>query len=109
MRFVGAIARNPRHAGTMQTLPSPLRRIMSSRVTLPPGRNGTKKLLRQYGDRLLRVRYRYDSETRRRLTTVELIVDEVPWEPPSPEPPRQPSAPNMADENPETPGSGLDS
>lgn len=106
MRSVMPIARASRRAGTMQPLPSPLRRTMSSRVTLPPGRNGTKKLLRQYGDRLLRVRYRYDSETRRRLTTVELIVDEVPWEPSSPESPQQPSAPTVPDD---TPGSGLDS
>ncbi len=88
MRSVVPIARDRCHAGTMQTLPSSLFRIMSSRVTLPPGRNGTKKLLRQYGDRLLRVRYRYDSVTRRRLTTVELIVDEVPWEPAAPPKPR---------------------
>jgi hypothetical protein len=88
MRSGVSIARHRPHAGTMEPLPSPLVRIMSSRVTLPPGRNGTKKLLRQYGDRLLRVRYRYDSETRRRLTTVELIVDEVPWEPAAPAKPR---------------------
>ncbi len=54
---------------------------MSARVTLIPGRNGTKKLLRQYGDRLLRVRYRYDSTTGRRQTTVELLVEDVPWTP----------------------------
>lgn len=54
---------------------------MNARVTLIPGRNGTKKLLRQYGDRLLRVRYRYDSATGRRLKTVELLVEEVPWTP----------------------------
>ncbi len=54
---------------------------MSARVTLIPGRNGTKKLLRQYGDRLLRVRYRYDSTTGRRQKTVELLVEDVPWVP----------------------------
>lgn len=54
---------------------------MNARVTLIPGRNGTKKLLRLYGDRLLRVRYRYDSATGRRQTTVELLVEEVPWTP----------------------------
>ncbi len=54
---------------------------MSARVTLIPGRNGTKKLLRQYGDRLLRVRYRYDSTTGRRQKTVELLVEDVPWIP----------------------------
>ena len=50
--------------------------------TLKPGERGTKALLRRYGDRLLMVRYRYDARLRRRLKTVELIVDEVPWEPP---------------------------
>jgi hypothetical protein len=54
---------------------------VSARVTLIPGRNGTKKLLRQYGDRLLRVRYRYDSTTGRRQKTVELLVEDVPWIP----------------------------
>lgn len=54
---------------------------MSARVTLIPGRNGTKKLLRQYGDRLLRVRCRYDSTTGRRQKTVELLVEDVPWIP----------------------------
>lgn len=63
---------------------------MSARVTLIPGRNGTKKLLRQYGDRLLRVRYRYDSTTGRRQKTVELLVEEVPWTPGRPRTRRAP-------------------
>lgn len=63
---------------------------MSARVTLIPGRNGTKKLLRQYGDRLLRVRYRYDSTTGRRQKTVELLVEDVPWIPARRRPRRPP-------------------
>jgi hypothetical protein len=35
---------------------------------------------------LICVRYRYDPASRRRVTTVKLIVDEAPWKPPvSPE------------------------
>ena len=48
-----------------------------------PGQKGTKKLLAQYGSRLLCVRYRYDAERKRRYKTVELIVDEAAWEPPA--------------------------
>jgi hypothetical protein len=54
---------------------------MKTRLRLKPGQNGTRKLLRQYGDRLVCVRYRYDERTERRYKTVELIVDEVPWAP----------------------------
>jgi len=56
---------------------------MKTRLLLRPGQNGTKKLVARYGDRLLAVRYRYDEEKRKRFKTVELIVDEVPWEPPT--------------------------
>ena len=53
---------------------------MEARVTLRPGKRGTIKWLNQYGERLVCVRYRYDPDGRRRLTTVELIVDESPWD-----------------------------
>ncbi len=46
--------------------------------SLQPGQNGTKKFADLYGERLLCVRYREDSEQNRRVTTVELIVDERP-------------------------------
>lgn len=49
--------------------------------TLLPGQPGAKKLGAQYGDRLVCVRYRYDSEQQRKITTVEIIVDERPWYP----------------------------
>jgi hypothetical protein len=42
------------------------------------GKHGTKKFVAQYGDRLVCVRYRKDTENQRQLTTVELIVDERP-------------------------------
>lgn len=54
---------------------------METRLTLRPGQNGTKKLLERYGERLLRVRYLYDQAAGRRLKTVELIVESVPWHP----------------------------
>lgn len=55
---------------------------MEARLKLKPGQRGTKKLLAQYGDRLVCVRYRYDAARKRRYKTVELIVAEVDWEPP---------------------------
>lgn len=54
---------------------------METRLTLAPGQNGTKKLVARYGDRLLRVRYRYDAERKLRLKTIELIIEAVPWTP----------------------------
>lgn len=59
---------------------------MRARAKLRPGQPGTKKLLARYGDRLLCVRYRYDEATRRRIKTVELVVDEADWLPPRPDP-----------------------
>ena len=52
---------------------------MEVRATLRPGQKGTKKLLARFGERLLYVRYRYDSHRHKRFTTVELIVDEADW------------------------------
>ena len=52
-----------------------------TRLSLAPGQNGTKKLLAEYGDRLVRVRYRYDAERSLRLKTVELIIETVRWTP----------------------------
>jgi hypothetical protein len=56
---------------------------MRVRLKLKPGQRGTKHLTRQYGDRLVCVRYRYDEETRKRFTPVELVVSEEPWQPPA--------------------------
>ncbi|HEY3306930.1 MAG TPA: hypothetical protein VGJ93_00600 [Desulfuromonadaceae bacterium] len=55
---------------------------MKTRVNLKPGQKGTKRLVEQYGDSLVCVRYRYDSENRRQLKTVEIIVSESKWTPP---------------------------
>ena len=59
---------------------------MKTRLILRPGSRGTRKLLAQYGKRLVCVRYRYDERLKRRYKTVELIVDEIPWEPKPPRP-----------------------
>ncbi len=48
---------------------------MEVSATHKPGLNGTKKYLQQYGDQLVCVRYRYD-KSKKRQTTIELIVDE---------------------------------
>jgi hypothetical protein len=61
---------------------------MKTLAHLKPGQRGTKKLLAQYGTRLVCVRYRYDAQAKKRFTTVELIVSEGAWEPP----PHQPAA-----------------
>jgi hypothetical protein len=54
---------------------------MHIRSTVHPGQRGAKKLLTQYGDRLVCVRYRYDEQRQKRLKTVELIVEEESWTP----------------------------
>ena len=56
---------------------------MQTRAKLLPGQDGTKKLLKEYGDRLVCVRYRYNPELKKRYKTVELIIDESPWIPTS--------------------------
>jgi len=57
---------------------------MQARLKLKPGQKGTKKLVEQYGSRLVCVRYRYDAQTKKRYKTVEIIVDEVAWTPRAP-------------------------
>ena len=54
---------------------------MDVKTTLAPGQKGTKKLVQEYGDQLVCVRYRYDKLRNKRLKTVELIVDEQDWTP----------------------------
>ncbi len=52
---------------------------METRLTLRPGQPGTRKLVEKYGARLLRVRYVYDLDAGKRLKTVELVVESIPW------------------------------
>ncbi|MCP4130890.1 MAG: hypothetical protein GY754_07895, partial [bacterium] len=54
---------------------------MYIRRNLKPGRKGTKKLVDICGDNLVCVRYRYDEKRKKRLKTVEIIIDETDWEP----------------------------
>ena len=53
-------------------------REMKAYAHLKPGQDGTKRLVAQYGDRLLCVRYRFDETRGVKVKTVELIVDERP-------------------------------
>lgn len=62
--------------------------MLRTRLTLKPGRPGTKKLLNEYGSKLICVRYRYDDERQTRCKTIELVIEEVPWPPPEPRLPR---------------------
>ena len=39
---------------------------------------GTKKLVEEYGDKLVCVRYRNDYERKRKVKTIEIIIDESP-------------------------------
>ncbi|MDA8413379.1 MAG: hypothetical protein M0023_06265 [Desulfobacteraceae bacterium] len=55
---------------------------MKSHCHLKPGQKGTKRLVEQFGESLLCVRYRYDETRGVRLKTVEIIVEEKPWQPP---------------------------
>ena len=56
-------------------------RILDSAVgcTMRPGTRGTAKLLRNWGDRLISVRYRYCDAPPTRFTTVEIVVATAPW------------------------------
>ncbi len=59
--------------------------VHASEISVHGDRNthqkGAKRLTREYGDRLVCVRYRYDEQAGKRYTTVELIVDEAAWKP----------------------------
>jgi len=64
-----------RRAGVAATVSAPVG------LHLKPGQKGTKHLVEQYGDRLICVRYRYDSARKKRIKTVELVVAESDWAP----------------------------
>ena len=54
---------------------------MKTRRTLLPGQPGTKKFVARYGAELVCVRYRHDAERNLNIKTVELIVEQSPWQP----------------------------
>ena len=49
---------------------------MKTQTHLKPGQKGTRRLVEQFGDSLLCVRYRYDAIRGVRLKTAEIIVEE---------------------------------
>lgn len=51
---------------------------MKTQTHLKPGQKGTKRLVEQFGDALLCVRYRYDERRQVRMKTVEIVVAEKP-------------------------------
>lgn len=57
---------------------------MKTRLTLKPGQEGTKRLVKKYGDALVCIRFRYDVNNGKRFKTVELIVEATDWTPPLP-------------------------
>jgi hypothetical protein len=54
---------------------------MHTQAALQPGQTGSKKLMAQYGEPLVCMRYRDDVTRQQRLTTVEWIAEETPWHP----------------------------
>ncbi len=50
-------------------------------LTRRAGQAGTKKLLQEYGEDLVCVRYRYDDARRERVKTAEIVVSRVEWVP----------------------------
>ncbi len=44
-----------------------------------PGQRDTKRLLDQYGTKLICVHYRSDRQRQKRCKTVELIIEKAPW------------------------------
>jgi hypothetical protein len=54
---------------------------MRIRSILKPEQRGTKRLVEQYGESLVCVRYRYDEASRKRLKTIELVIEESDWSP----------------------------
>ncbi|MDD5231024.1 MAG: hypothetical protein PHC43_06805 [Candidatus Marinimicrobia bacterium] len=53
---------------------------MNSQRKLKPGQRGTHKLVDEYGDRLLGVRYIYDEKNHLRLKTAEIIIEKKSWQ-----------------------------
>lgn len=54
---------------------------MKTDTHLKPGQKGTKRLVEQFGESLICVRYRKDKSRGIRLKTVEIIVEKKEWKP----------------------------
>jgi hypothetical protein len=52
-----------------------------ARQTIKAGERGTKKLVKEFGSNLLNVRIYYDIKRKRKIRTIELLVDENEWVP----------------------------
>lgn len=53
------------------------------RKTMRPGEKGTARFVRDWGEQLVCVRYRFDENGKTRYTTVEIVAAEPrPWNPP---------------------------
>jgi len=46
--------------------------------TIAPGKRGSIRYLKEWGDQLVTVRYRKNMETNQMLTTIEIVVDQRP-------------------------------
>lgn len=53
---------------------------MIIRRRLNAGQPGTKKLVEKYGEDLVCVRYRYDTEKNEVVKTVELVIERKSWQ-----------------------------
>jgi len=53
---------------------------MKIKRTILPNQPGTKSWVEKYGKDLVCVRYRYDEKRNKKITTVEIIVDEKNWQ-----------------------------
>jgi hypothetical protein len=56
-------------------------RKLKARLTLRTGQRGTRRLMAEYGDRLVCGRYRDDAERQKRVKTVEIMLEETAWKP----------------------------
>ncbi|NOY58884.1 MAG: hypothetical protein GXO75_08105 [Calditrichaeota bacterium] len=48
--------------------------------TIIAGQPGTQKWQKKFGDSLVCVRYKYDVDEHRKIKTVELVVEDEPWQ-----------------------------
>ena len=54
---------------------------MKVKRIVQPGQPGTRKLVERYGKNLFCVRYRYDEHKMKMYKTIEIIIEDKPWQP----------------------------
>ena len=80
-RRVGILAKPEKKSAVMTHANGAVQGVV--RKTMRPGERGTGRFVRDWGDRLVCVRYRFDAKGRIRYTTVEIVTSELrPWSPP---------------------------